>query len=271
VAKTSPPKSMREFYDHYVTHDFPQRRGPDGSAFRWAGDEWVSPAVQENTFQLLLGDLEGQTCRRAIEIGPGSGKYTEMLLERTQAKISAYEFSAAFLSQLKERCRPEIDNGRLTARFIDWSDNAQLYELEQDHARQIDLFFAVDVFLMIDFQSVFIYLLSAALLLRPQGRFAATFADADSRSGWDRLVRDSARHSAFSDAPSTRFHWISRSTVERSLAALGFTKIEFTSGPNSAGFEELDVARLYVVAEMDDCEAPLAIAASVFNQSMNGQ
>ena len=124
---------------------------------------------------------------------------------------------------------------------------------------QADLAFAVDVFLMMDFQSVLVYLISAGCMLHEGGRLFATFGDGASQSGWERMLRDAGRHSAFDTAPSTRFHWVDRALLESVLPRLGFGHLTFEDGPA----DELDIARLYVGAELVDPEAAARLAPAL--------
>lgn len=261
---TGKPRTVRAFYDAYVRRDFPNRRAPDGSSWTWPGDEWVNERVRENTYNLLLRPAPGETLQEVVEIGPGSGKYTQMVLERTAARVTAYEISSAFLEALASRCGSYQADGRLVARAIDFTANDGLLRSAASLEGQTDLYFGIDVFLMMDYQSAFVYLLTAALLLRKGGRFAATFGDADSDSGWQRLVRDVGRHSGFDDAPCTRFHWVGRAALTMSLERLGFAVHHMVSGPDAGPHGDLDVARLYVVAEMVDPAAAQALKATLF-------
>lgn len=249
---------MREFFDDYVNRDFPNRRNEKGEAFGWPGDEWANENLRENTYNLLLHYSASNLCQHIVEIGPGSGKYTEMLLDRTAATVTAFELSPALLGSLRDRCVNYVEAGRLSAHGMNWTENDELVAAIGDKAGSVDLFFAIDVFLMMDFQSVLIHLISAARVLRIGGRFAATFGDADSDSGWSRMLSDANRHSAFALAPDTRFHWLSASFLEQVLTRLGFTIVESVSGPQGGKFGTLDVARRYIVAELTD-KSPSAV------------
>ena len=241
-----PVNEMASFFDDYVRRTFPARRDAAGQDWPWPGDEWADQAMREATFDLMTAGLDRSAIRDVVEIGPGSGKYTQMLLDRSTATISAYELSAAFLESLGDRCRPAVDADRLHPRLIAWTDNRALLRDAAAPPDGADLFFAIDVFLMMDFQSVLTYLISAAAMLKPGGRFFATFAAAESDSGWERLLRDAGRHSAFSSAPSTRFHWVTKAMIEDVLARLGFGRFSCVYGPEG----HLDVGRLYVSADL---------------------
>lgn len=258
--QTSGLRDMREFFDDYVKRDFPNRRNEKGETFGWPGDEWANEDLRENTYNLLLSNTDSAPQRHIVEIGPGSGKYTQMLLERTAASLTAFELSPALLEALRQRCGKYIESGRLSARDMNWTKNNELVAAIGSNAGSVDLFFAIDVFLMMDFQAVLIHLISAARVLRVGGRFAATFGDANSASGWGRMLSDASRHSAFELAPDTRFHWLSAGFLEQVLARLGFTILKSVSGPQGGEFGTLDVARRYIVAELTDKEPSAVIS-----------
>lgn len=265
-AAIPPIQDMRKFFDDYVSHDFPNRKDAEGRGFPWPGDEWADDTLRENTYQLLLTPPQGTEWQRAVEIGPGSGKYTEMLLERSAAQVTAFELSSGLLGALQQRCAPFIDNGRLRANLIDWDENAGLVDRVPALVGKTDLYFAIDVFLMMDFQSVFVYLLSAAKLLRVGGRFAGTFANAESQSGWDRMVRDATRHSAFALRPDTRFHWVNGTFLDTVLSNLGFRVVKRVSD-DSTHPQKIDIARHYVEAELVDPDAVWAVEQQFRNAS----
>lgn len=247
-------QGAREFFDDYVRRVFPQRRAEQGGDWAWPGDEWVGKAVRESTYRLLLEEAGAAGWAKAVEFGPGSGKYTQMLLERSAAQVTAYEISPAFVETLEQRCAEHVASGRLRARVIDWAANDGLLSDLGEDCATIDGVFGVDVFNMLDWQSAFVYLISSACMLREGGKLAGVFADPGSVSGWERLVRDAGRHSAFSSAPSTRFHWVSRDMLEDALSRLGFRIDVLLSGPDGWNGGPLDIARWYVVGTLVEPE-----------------
>jgi hypothetical protein len=242
------PSDLRGFFDDYVQRVFPERRSNAGADWAWPGDEWVDDEMREETYRRIVVGLPTDRTTQVVEIGPGAGKYTELLLARTHAEIVAYELSDAFLEVLRQRFPAQIAAGRLSPRPLAWTDNQGLVRDYAAKLGQADLMFGIDVLYFMDFQSVFVYLVSAAAMLRRGGRFYATFADGTSQSGWDRMVRDAGRHSAFDMGPCTRFHWMDRALLEFVLPKLGFGNLSVEHGPDGG----LDIARLYVGAELLD-------------------
>ena len=245
---------MRAFFNHYVKEVFPERRRAAGAAWDWPGDEWADDALRAATWRWISGACP-LSLEKVVEIGPGSGKYTDLVLRRTTADVTAYEISDAFIENLEERCAGFVADGRLRTRRIDWTDNEGLLRTHGSE-RDVDLVLAIDVLMMMDFQSALVYLVSAAAMLRPGGRLVATFADGLSDSGLSRMMRDLGRHSASDPAPCTRFHWIDRALLEGVMPTLGFGAPQIVQGPDQG----LDIARLYVAAELVD--APAAARAA---------
>ena len=248
---------MRAFFNRYVGDVFPARRAAAGASWEWPGDEWADDALREATWR-WIADHRPESMTEVVELGPGSGKYTDYILRRTAARVTAYEISDAFIQCLEQRCADFVAAGRLVVRRIDWTDNEGLLR-RQGRSRDVDLMLAIDVLMMMDFQSALVYLVSAAAMLRPGGRLLATFADGSSRSGLDRMMRDLGRHSATDPAPCTRFHWIDRAMLERILPELGFGPPDIVHGPENG----LDIARLYVAAELLDPAPGEAAAAKL--------
>ncbi len=249
---------MRVYFNHYVTAVFPGRRAAAGASWQWPGDEWADDALQAATWRWIT-DHRPSPMNSVVELGAGAGKYTVPLLRHTTARVAAYDISDAFIDCLERRCIRFIEEERLVAHRIDWSDNEGLLR-RQGRSRDVDMVLAIDVLMMMDFQSALVYLVSAAAMLRPGGRLLATFADGGSDSGLARMMRDLGRHSASDSAPCTRFHWVDRTLLERVLPRIGFAAPEIVHGPS----EGLDIARLYVAAEVvnpalaDEAAAKLA-------------
>lgn len=251
---------MRGFFNDYVKEIFPARRSAAAAEdrWRWPGDEWTTDEQRAATWAWLIRHAP-PSLERIVEYGPGSGKYTDAFLRETTATIVAYDISDAFIDVLSERFRPEIQAGRLRPCLMDWRDNEGLLRDIGAERGRIDFVAAIDVLMMMDVQSAFVYLLSSAVMLRRGGRLAVNFADGGTQSGFDRILRDAGRHSAFDPAPCTRFHWVDRTLVETMLARLGFGRLSFVHGPD----EGLDIARLYVGAELVEPERAAAMVSAL--------
>lgn len=250
---------IADFFDDYVRNIFPARRAAAQADWAWPGDEWADQALREGTFSRIVGNRQPSAWREVVEFGPGAGKYTAEVLAASPAHVSAYEISGGFVDVLQRRFPAEITAGRLSVTHVDWKDNEGLLARFRGRAASADLVFAIDVFMMMDFQSVLVYLLTAANMLKPGGRLVATFADGVSESGWTRMLRDVGRHSAFDPSPCTRFHWVTGEMLENVLPKLGFGDVRIDGGPENG----LDIARLYLDATLVDASLPEALASNL--------
>ena len=82
-------------WDHYV-ETWEQWKKIEGEDWRWPGDEWGSPELWESNYRRFFVGAEGW--ERAVEIGQGSGKYTERVLGGNDSvALRAYDISPKFL------------------------------------------------------------------------------------------------------------------------------------------------------------------------------
>ena len=114
-----------------------------------ACDEWASDALRTATWRWIV-DACPATLGQVVEIGPGAGKYTDLVLRFTAAHVTAYEISDAFITCLEQRYAGFVTDERLLVRRIDWTDNEGL--LRSDGGRRdIDHVLVIDVLMMMDF------------------------------------------------------------------------------------------------------------------------
>ena len=243
------------FWDHYVENLSTKLSQGDDGALDWPGDEWGSPAAWAERFADLFEPAVGGW-RRAVEIGPGSGKYTLKVLERSpEAEVRAYDTSAKFLEVCEQRCKAHVDAGRLSPHLLHAVDPAQLLD-DLDAAgwrRQVDGFFSIDVMVHIDLQYLIVYWLTAALVLRPEGQLVMTLNDVTREPGFQKLLADIEWTFPSQGRPlgSGKFEWLSPDVVESILPQLGFRVVKLCE----AGRD------LHVVAELEDVERADALEA----------
>lgn len=242
------------FWDHYVENlSTKLSQGEDGP-LDWPGDEWGSPAAWAQRFEDLFEPAVG-AWRRAVEIGPGSGKYTLKVLERSpEAEVRAYDASAKFLEVCVQRCEEHVSSGRLCPRLLHTVDPGQLLD-DLDAAgwrRRVDGFFSIDVMVHIDLQYLIVYWLTAALVLRPKGQFVMTLNDVTREPGFQKLLADIRWTFPSQGRPlgSGKFEWLSPEIVESILPRLGFRVVKLCE----AGRD------LHLVAELEDPSRADALA-----------
>ncbi|MDQ3588596.1 MAG: class I SAM-dependent methyltransferase [Actinomycetota bacterium] len=236
------------FWDHYVENlaaGMTQRHGDEPA---WPGDEWGSPAAWAERFADLF-EPAVSGWERAVEIGPGSGKYTLKVLERSpEAVLRAYDVSAKFLEVCTERCGDHVSNGRLTPHLLHAVDPAQLLDdLEAaGWRRRVDGFYSIDVMVHIDLQYLIVYWLTSALVLRPGGQLVMTLNDVTREPGFEKLLRDIPWTYPAQGRPlgSGKFEWLSPEIIESVLPRLGFRLVKLTEAGRDC----------HVVAELEDPE-----------------
>jgi len=200
-------------WDQYVAHT-------PGAAGRWPGDEWGDASLWQAWFARLFVPAGVERWTRAIEVGQGSGKYTELVLRAGTATVLALDVSAAFQAVCKKRLADAVAAGRLLLRPIDERDPDALARAagEAGWTGQVDAVFSIDTLVHLTTTQIAALLLSATRVLRVGGWFLGTFADATSRSGQEKLIGDVDRVMRAGGDPTTGcFHWTSPQVI-RALA-----------------------------------------------------
>ncbi len=216
-----------EYWDLYVRSIFPQIQAAHDPAVErllWPGDEWGTPDIWEKIYAMVFAPELDPPPRLAIEIGPGAGKYTAMVLEHCPAvEILALDVSQAYLSVLAERLAPAIAAGRLTtARLLpEWDHFARLVA-ERGWVGKVDLVFSIDAMVHVDLQYLMAYWMAAAQALRPGGRMIMSVADATSPHGFEKLVADVPTYFGAQGKITSKFEWLCPPMVAHLLDRLGF-------------------------------------------------
>lgn len=208
-----------------------QREGAPGGDKQWPGDEWADAADWERIFQALLASKLPREASRFVELGQGSGKYTEKVVRHfTQASVLCADVSEAFLAVLAERMHREIAAGRVSALLIDQRHHRQLAQAIEARGWQgtLDCLYSIDAMVHVDLQIQFAYWLTAAQSLRPGGLLALTLADPTTDEGFDKLVADVAVYYGQQGIPSHKFEWLAPEMVSALLTRLGFGEIEIS-------------------------------------------
>src|SRR5438093_1353416 len=133
------------FWDQYV-QNWEEKNKRFGTKRRWPGDEWGDSEHWERVFRRLFVGAGVSGWTRAVEIGPGSGKYTEKVLAGSSATVRAYDVSEKFLSVCGTRLKRAIDESRLNLRLLALQAPDELYaDLEAaGWTRRVDGFYSID-------------------------------------------------------------------------------------------------------------------------------
>lgn len=199
-----------------------------GGRHQWPGDEWHTPEVWEEIYKQLFVPFGVDKWQKVVEIGPGSGKYTLKVLGNPRVVIRAYDVSPKFIDICMKRCDTYIQDKRLDVHLLGISEPNQLLTDITAHGwrRDVDAFFSIDAMVHVNLQYLIVYLITAALSLKPQGKLILTLADATTELGFLKLLKDIAwsfRTQDGSLGAGQQFAWLSPDLIEMTLERLGFT------------------------------------------------
>lgn len=224
-AARSEPAGYGAYWDYYVDHwkDYHQS---ENAGLEWAGDEWGNPLGWEGLYREIFNPAGVADWQRVVEIGPGSGKYTLKVLGDSACRIRAYDVSSQFLKVCEQRCRDWIDQERLSLHLLEATrpDELLLNLRGCGWERSVDCFFSIDAMVHVDLQYLIAYLLTAALVLKPNGKLLLTLSDATRDAGFQKLLRDIHWTFPAQGRPlgSGKFEWLSPDLVRSILPRLGF-------------------------------------------------
>jgi SAM-dependent methyltransferase len=157
------------------------------------GDEWNKPAalgvdvpadqivpmLDEKVFSPFLG-----YCTVMLEIGPGGGRFTEILLPKCEHLIAA-DTSAAMLDLLRDRfssAGPKLQSMLLDGKGLSAIDDAS-----------VDAAFSYGVFVHLQHWDIFNYLCELERVLKPGGRAIIQHPNTFSALGWQKFLIDLPR------------------------------------------------------------------------------
>jgi len=222
--------SYEDYWDRYVDSGWPTVKEVK-EELEWPGDEWGDPDGWKRFFDAVFRP-HVDSWERAVEVGPGSGKYTSQVLEHVP-EVRAYDVSAKFLEVCRTRCAEAVASGRLDLRHLDSADPGFMLRDLQSWRRTVDGFYSIDAMVHVDLQYVTAYLITAAAVLKPGGKLVMTFGTAVTDGGFAKLLEDVKRYWQSQGAASGRFEWVSGSLMEDLLPRFGFdvdVVIETTTG-----------------------------------------
>lgn len=214
-----------KFWDQYVK-EWPEVNRSLGGQLGWPGDEWGSPEGWERTYQRLFVPAGVKNWERAVEIGPGSGKYTLRVLANPKTAVRAYDVSPQFLEVCQARCQEPVNQGRLSLHLLDLtSADRMASDLNNcGWQRSVDAFYSIDAMVHVDLQYLIVYLITAGLTLKPGGKLILTLADATTDLGFQQMLEEIwfTYPGQTSPTGTSKFEWISPDIVRSILPRLGF-------------------------------------------------
>jgi SAM-dependent methyltransferase len=212
-------------WDRYL-ETWEHEHNADGS-LRWPGDEWGDESSWNELFGNLFVPAGVADWEHVVEIGPGSGKYTDLVLRAGSAQVHGFDVSAEFMAVCEQRCRSWIEQHRLRLHLIEGQQPAEMLDTMTAAGlrRRLDAMFSIDAMVHVDLQYLVVYFMTAALLLRPGGKLIVTLSNVTSDEGFLKLLNDVSWTYGQQADPhgSGKFEWLSPDIVELVLGRLGFS------------------------------------------------
>ncbi|MBI2718822.1 MAG: class I SAM-dependent methyltransferase [Rhizobiales bacterium] len=233
---------------------FAEKWRPKSEDLVWPGDEWGTRQHWDMIFRTMFLDYGVADWKNCVEIGAGSGKYTEQVLRVSEARIVAFDISPSYQKVMRERLSAYVASGRLQPAIIEARDPGELIEyLEgQKLVRALDTFYSIDAMVHVDLQYLMAYFMTAALALKENGLMIMTLANAISKPGFKKLLQGVKQFYPMQGQPSAKFEWLSPEIVGTVLANLGFD-VTFVGGqPQLESGRDLMVAARLV--DLDKAE-----------------
>ena len=140
--------------------------------------EEILPYLDRVVFSPFLG-----TCDVLLEIGPGGGRFTEILLPKCR-RLIAVDTSETMLELLRERFRGD---GRLEYQLGDGRGLAGVASASVDAA------FSYGVFVHLQHWDIFNYLTELERVLKPGGKSVIQHSNTLSELGWELFTKQVGR------------------------------------------------------------------------------
>lgn len=190
---------------------------------KWPGDEWGTPESWDRLFKRLFLDNGSVDWKTAVEIGPGSGKYTLRVLDNSGAHVLAADISPGFQEIFKKR----IEGVGLASRVDTLLLNNRSATLREGieslgWKNRLDALYSIDAMVHVDLQYLFAYLVTAADCLKVGGRLIMTLSNVCSEGGFSKLIRDTKVVFNRMNSHTAKFEWMSPDQVRSIMPRLGF-------------------------------------------------
>jgi SAM-dependent methyltransferase len=189
-------------------------------------DEWGHPEGWRKRAKVLFASrLPDDVPILALEIGPGSGKYTRLFRELyPNSRVIACDVSAKFLHVLTRENQGAIHSGWLIPELLEPKrDCLERAAAKHGAPGRIDCIFSIDSMVHVGLQYLIAYWISALSLLRPGGLMIMGVADATTEEGYEKLIRDVPTYFSKQGAGAFgQFEWMSADLASQTLERLGF-------------------------------------------------
>lgn len=196
-----------EFWDEYSRRwDEEVRPRIEGTLL---GEEWARPERTHFVYDRFAAPFLSESAR-VIEIGPGGGKFSRLLVERC-AELILVDVSREMLRRANQAC-----GGR--AREVIAGD-CSIAEIESD---SIDLVFSYDVFIHLESEEVFRYFAEVNRVLRPDGIFSVHTSSFESRLGFLSYLQQLRDHPTAAGRYGGRMYPLNESILRRFAEHSGF-------------------------------------------------
>jgi len=256
-------KSYADDWDEYVWRFSEYAKNEPTNVGRtdlkYPGDEWGTPeewTAYANTFlkPFLPDDLSGI----AVEIGPGSGKYTLEVVDKVKRMI-CFEVSKEFMRVAKDRLSQYIAQGKVEFELLKlWNCNEILKGLKSRNLLgEVHLFFSVDSMIHVELHTLIAYFVNAAISLRLGGYIAMGVASCTNEKGFRRLLYETPWCYG-GMRPSHQFYFLSKDIVHFVTQQLGFEIVLFEEN-RDINFVAKKVKEVSIEAFEVDWEAKLKV------------
>ncbi|MGE0464111.1 MAG: class I SAM-dependent methyltransferase [Vicinamibacterales bacterium] len=188
--------------------------------YRHLGDEWCDDGTADRAHERRVMGLVEPWLRpgtRALEIGPGGGKWTVRLAPRVHSLL-VFDVADAMLDRTRARCQAE---GLENAAFV-LGDGSGLTGVAD---ASLDLVFSYDVFVHIALEDTVAYVDELARVLAPGGVAIIHHAVAETAASWDRIE---SHNDWYRDRNHTlgQYYYHSREGLRRAYERAGFEMVE---------------------------------------------
>lgn len=206
----------QQHWDYYAKNT--QRSGDF-----WPGDEWGTPESWDRLFKKLFLDNGAADWKTAVEIGPGSGKYTIRLLENSGVEVIAADISSGYQEHFCNRLKEAGLISRVTPLLLNTRSATLRETIEAKGWKgKLDAVYSIDAMVHVDLQYLIAYLVTAACCIKPGGRLVMTLSNVCSDGGFDKLIRDTKTIFSRMNLHTAKFEWMSPDQVRSILPRLGF-------------------------------------------------